>query len=117
MFVSTHQFITRTGQGKSLNQKNPQSKWATFSLLDEILQCSEKYLIVKIQNTLVELIRQNMADESDVLRKYVFSSFKALLHKCQDTACLDILIQPILENQNPQDLNMNIVIFTELLGS
>jgi hypothetical protein len=40
--------------------------------LEAVINDAEKYLIKKIMDDLISLIRQNMADRSDILRKYVF---------------------------------------------
>ena len=66
---------------------------------------------------LISLIRQNMADRSDILRKYVFQVFKALLHKSHDTSIIDLLVNPLIDNPEPDNIDLNLLIFSELLNS
>lgn len=58
-----------------------------------------------------------MADPSELLRKYVFTAFKVLLQKARDTESLGMLVQPLLDQERPDNYDLNLLIFSELLHS
>lgn len=57
---------------QSFMEENPNEKWAGVMLLKDILEVSDPDLLRKIQNTFLSLIRVNMSDPNDILRKFIF---------------------------------------------